>query len=368
MKIAYYITPHGFGHAIRSLEVIRHLLNDKGKRGEDVEIVLVADVPAFLVRQNIPVPMAQRRKRLDVGLIQKDSLRFDLDDTLVALHDLHHNAPRLIEEEANFLREQMMDAVVCDIPFLPFEAAHLAQVPSIGISNFTWDWAYQGYVQYDPRWSEVIHWIRDCYRKCSLFLRLPMNGDCSIFPNLQDVPLVGRKGLIAKQETRRMLGIPHDAKIALISFSALSLSHQAESCLARMKDMRFLVKAPLSMEMPNALNLDSFSHIPYADVVAASDMVVTKPGYGIVADCLANATPMIYTDRGEFPEYPILVRAMEENLVTKYLPSELLYNGEWSEAIRCILNNPGTNRKVPAIGARVCAERIIEFTESHRRN
>lgn len=24
--IAYYITPHGFGHAVRSLEVIRHLL------------------------------------------------------------------------------------------------------------------------------------------------------------------------------------------------------------------------------------------------------------------------------------------------------------------------------------------------------
>ena len=50
--------------------------------------------------------------------------------------------------------------------------------------------------------------------------------------------------------------------------------------------------------------------LEYVDLVGAADVVVTKPGYGIVSDAIAAGTRMIYTDRGDFPEYPILVREM----------------------------------------------------------
>ena len=38
-----------------------------------------------------------------------------------------------------------------------------------------------------------------------------------------------------------------------------------------------------------------------------SDVVVTKPGYGIISECLANDTALLYTDRGHFIEYDVLV-------------------------------------------------------------
>ena len=41
---------------------------------------------------------------------------------------------------------------------------------------------------------------------------------------------------------------------------------------------------------------------------APSDVVMTKPGYGIVSECLANGTALLYTARGRFAEYPVLVR------------------------------------------------------------
>ena len=46
----------------------------------------------------------------------------------------------------------------------------------------------------------------------------------------------------------------------------------------------------------------------YEDLVAAVDVVVTKPGYGIIAECIAAGTPMLYTSRGDFREYDLLVR------------------------------------------------------------
>jgi predicted glycosyltransferase len=50
----------------------------------------------------------------------------------------------------------------------------------------------------------------------------------------------------------------------------------------------------------------------YGDLIAACDVVVTKPGYGIVADVLANRVPTLYVSRPGFREEPILARALED--------------------------------------------------------
>ena len=42
----------------------------------------------------------------------------------------------------------------------------------------------------------------------------------------------------------------------------------------------------------------------YEDLVRAVDVVVTKPGYGIISECIANDTALLYTSRGDFREYP----------------------------------------------------------------
>ena len=49
------------------------------------------------------------------------------------------------------------------------------------------------------------------------------------------------------------------------------------------------------------------SGLRYEDLVAACDVVATKPGYGIIAECVANRTAILYTSRGRFVEYDVLV-------------------------------------------------------------
>ena len=48
----------------------------------------------------------------------------------------------------------------------------------------------------------------------------------------------------------------------------------------------------------------------YEDLVAAVDVVATKPGYGIIAECAAHQTALLYTSRGHFIEYEVLVQEM----------------------------------------------------------
>jgi len=327
-RLAYYITPHGLGHAVRSLEVIRHLLD----LAPGVEIVLVSALPQFIIKQNVPGSLLVRERHLDIGLVQQDSLRFDLEATRTALESLRRRHQAVVDEEIRFFRAEGIQGIVCDVPFLPFLAAARSGIPAVGMGNFTWDWIYQGYAEGDRRWESLVAWIREAYRECPLFLQLPMHGDCSACGTIRPVPLVARQARRTREQTRRILGLAENQKAYLVSFQSLNLEAEAQRRLETMGERIFLYKHPLRLRAGNSLSLDDLD-ISYADAVAAVDGVITKPGYGIVADCLVHGTPVIYTDRGLFPEYEILVRALTEYLTTVYIPSGELYAGRWQEAV-----------------------------------
>ncbi len=354
--IAYYITPHGFGHAVRSLEIVRCLLNLK----PNIEVLLITDIPASLVEENTGRELKMRKTRLDIGLYQYDSIRFDLGKTLSALLDLKSQSGRIIREESAFLKEQRIDAVICDIPFLPFHAAHDCGIPAIGISNFTWDWIYESYEGSDPRWGDIRSWVREYYAMCGLFLQLPMHGDCSACPVIEDSPLVARVSGRNRSEVRRLLGLDPHRKVFLAAFTTLEMNERALRRIEEIRDVTFLYKSPMEFPVSNALSIDG-TGISYVDAVAAADSVITKPGYGIVSDCLAHGTPVIYTDRGPFPEYPILVDGIRENLPSVFLDPGDLYRGNWEEAIGQILSMTRNSPPIDAPGADFCARRIGDF-------
>ena len=245
--IAYYITPHGFGHAVRSLEVIRHLLASEA----ELQITIVSDIPEFLVKQCVGKSLPFRRKRLDVGLVQNDSVRFDLDATQRALELLFQKHEALVEEEISFFREESIQGIVSDIAFLPFYAASRHAIPGIGLSNFTWDWIYQSYARFDPSWEPLIGWIREGYGRCTLLLQLPMHGDCTSCPNIRDVPLVARKARRIPAETLELLGCDARKRHYLISFTELNLNETALRRLEEIDGAVFFFKHPLRFQFAN---------------------------------------------------------------------------------------------------------------------
>ena len=65
--------------------------------------------------------------------------------------------------------------------------------------------------------------------------------------------------------------------------------------------------------------------LTYQDVVAAADVVISKPGYGIVSECIANNTALVYTSRGRFAEYDVFVAEMPRVLRCRFLSQDDLW-------------------------------------------
>ena len=97
--------------------------------------------------------------------------------------------------------------------------------------------------------------------------------------------------------------------------------------------------------------------------MGAADVVVTKPGYGIVTDAIGAGTRLVYTDRGDFPEYPILVEGMKAYLPTAYVTNDEVRAGRLEAALGAVLALPFPPPPDLA-GAARAAEQILALVES----
>ena len=93
----------------------------------------------------------------------------------------------------------------------------------------------------------------------------------------------------------------------------------------------------------------------------AADVVVTKPGYGIISEAIANDAALLYTSRGHFVEYDVLVREMPRYLRAQFIEQEDLLSGNWSAALEKLLRQPPPPEKPALNGAEVAAEEILKL-------
>ncbi len=361
--IAAYISGHGFGHATRMAAVIGAL----AEHAPDLRVSIVSTAPEWLFRLNLSVPFRFRPRALDVGVVQRDSIRLDAPGTLAAYARVLERQDALIEGEAAALQRESVDLVIADIPPAAFPIARRAGIPGVGIGNFSWDWIYAEYVRSQPAYGYLLAAIRENYGQANLFLRLPFHGPCDAFPVVRDIPLVARRSHRSRQEIRSRMGMSETRPVILLSFGGFDLAGLDFDAVGRLDEYLFLTTQAPPRPVRN-VRVVAPDGLRYEDLVAQADVVITKPGYGIVSDCLANRTPVLYTSRGEFAEYARLVEGLERFGVCRFITNEDLLSGNWGGALAALLQQPSRWPELSMNGAHVAAENIAALLPQARLN
>ena len=354
--IVFYVSGHGFGHSVRIQEVMKALHRpDPG-----IRFLVKTAAPRWLYDGNLDFPFDFERLETDTGVVQKDSLHLDREATLRLCADFMSDSRSFIERETALLSETGCDLVVSDIPPLAFEIASAIPVPSIGIGNFSWDWIYEDFARDYPAYGHLADEMRKAYAKATLLLRLPFFGDLSAFNTIRDIPLIARVSHAEPSHTRERLGLPPGKKIILLSFGGFDMVRMDDGGMRALPDCFFISFAPLPSRLSNALTVPRES-FPHEDLVKLSDAVITKPGYGIVSECIANRTPVLYTSRGRFPEYEKLVEGLEKYAVSRFIPQEDFIGGKWKPYLETLLDGSREWVDIDLEGARIAAEHLASF-------
>ena len=342
MSIAFYISGHGFGHASRSIELINALIN----RHPGLRVLVRTQAPQWLFTRSAHPSVTLAPVEADTGVVQIDSLRLDAVETIRRAREFMAFFDQRVDAEVQFLRAHNVDAVVADLPALGIAAADAAGRPAIAYGNFTWDWIYAGY----DGGATVARAIGDAYARATMTLRLPMWGGFETMKNIRDIPFAARHSAKEPDDTRRALGIPLHERVVLTSFGGYGVAGASKPAVAG-----YHVLWPGDVD-EGAMYEKGYR---YEDLVRAVDVVVTKPGYGIISECIANDTALLYTSRGDFREYPVLVAEMPKYLRCEFIEQEDLFSGNWKPALDRLLEQPG--RPKPATnGAQLAAEIVMQ--------
>jgi L-arabinokinase len=355
--IVAYVSCHGFGHSTRVGEVLKAVR----ERDPRVPLAVVSAAPRELYEESGAAPFEFRALECDVGLAQKDALVIDEATTAARCRLFAEGFDERASAEAEWLRRSGARVVLGDIPALAFEAAARAGVPGLGLANFSWDWIYRHMAARQPSLLEAARAAAAAYAKADLLLELPFAGDLSAFPRRERIPLVARRPRLNGQVVRERLGLD-SRPLVLLSFGGLGLPGFDPRRLAALDEFRFVTTGEWGSLPGNAIGLDRSRirtlGLGYEDLVGASDVVVTKPGYGIVSDAIGGGTRIVFTERGDFPEYPILVREMAAYVPSVYVSNDDLLGGRLGSALRKALEAPMP--EPPELGgAAVAAEQLL---------
>jgi L-arabinokinase len=363
-EVVFYISGHGFGHASREVEIINAL----GHARPDLRTVIRSAVSPGLLARTVTVPYELRPGPCDSGIVQSSSVTHDDEETVQSAIEYFGNWTSRVEAEIGDLGGSRPAVLVGDIPPVTFEVAARIGVPSIAISNFTWDWIYETH----PGMTDAAPWllplIRDAYLKASHALELPFSGGFDVFPRRQSLPLVARRPTRARSDTRAHFGLREDRPAVLLSFGGYGLPelnlHEVD-CLDGWTVITTDRITPQGPPVPPGVAYvveSAFvgSGFRYEDLVAAADVILTKPGYGIVAECVATGTAMLYTSRGHFREYDVLVEGLRRFARSRFLPQADLFAGRWRDALDALVRQPPPTERMATNGAEVAARLISD--------
>ncbi len=276
VRIAIICSAHGFGHLTRQLALGEQLL------ALGAQPVYFTAAPESLVRASLPAAEV-RRWVVDVGLVQADGLRADVEATRELLERVCGEAAigRLAAALTGF------DRAVVDCAPAALEACRRAGLPALAVGNFDWAWIYRHYPPLEG-WAERFAAWQAPHPAIALSPGPGMRG----FASEEPWPALGRV-----RPPRRVVS-PGERGV-LVSFGGFGLS-DLDRRLPVIPGVRYILSAPLPrLDRPDCAHV---AGVPYPALVAGADAIFTKPGYGILTEASLAGTPIAWVDRSDWPE------------------------------------------------------------------
>lgn len=362
LQFALYVSNHGFGHASRMSALAEELI----KFGIYCHIRTNRPDHLFI---NLHSMMHQTSFcSLDFGVSHGKNFSIDLPETKSNLLRLMNNRPSLIEAEVIFLREEKIDLIIADIPFLVMEAALYANVPVFAISNFDWVFIYKNLFSSDKEIRPIINCIYGLYQHTDYSFRLPFGSKDSMcaFRKAEKIGLLARKRDVYS-DLRKQFDIATDKQIILCMFGGGGTFEF---------DLKTLCKAFNGIVLSNSSFNDVTNHIgidaeaDFVDLTHGADIILTKPGYSTFAEATQFGKSIIYYERNNYPEESILIDGLAKYPYKIKLNQLDMSTENWKKVLRSLPMYHSTIPPAFSNRNHTVAERIIQiyFDRFHHRD
>jgi UDP:flavonoid glycosyltransferase YjiC (YdhE family) len=338
--IAFFISPHGFGHAARACAVMAALREIE----PTIHFEIFTRVPRWFFDDSLDGSFTYHSLLTDIGLVQETALREHIGKTVESLNRFLPFTPRLIDRLARYVTRLKCEMILCDIAPLGIAVGKAAGLPSVLIENFTWDWIYQAYTRADGRIKDHAAYLGKVFRAADYHIQTePICFRRSA--DLRTSP-VSREPRTSRAQTREKLGIPRRAKAVLITMGGIPGEYEFLHQLEAERGVYFVIpgSGAAARRRGNLVLLPHRSEFFHPDLVAACDAVIGKLGYSTVAEAYHAGVPLAYVARPRFRESKIVARFVHAQMQGLEIPQAAFQNGDWLRRLPDLLALPRIRR------------------------
>jgi len=283
------------------------------------------------------------QQNVDAGCQHSDSLQIDTKKSFRNLK-LFFASARLKEEET-WLTDNKIDLVISDVASLPMKAAGNLKIPTILIGNFTW---YDIYSHFPEAKNEthLIQSLAEEYSHSTLQILPQCHLDNKVIHHKKEVGFIANNGKNMRNDLVSFLGKKAENKFLVFIYLGEHGTRTVNwSNLRNNKDCLFLTRDPIKHPDVHFID-DKFS---YHDLIASSDITLTKGGYSTLATSFANHKPVITCERDDFYEFKAVREYLQKRQIGIIVKSAPFKQGDWQEPIKEALKLTVKN-KVPLNG------------------
>jgi hypothetical protein len=353
-QVAYFISPHGFGHAARASGVMAAVQ----EMDPSIRFDIFTTVPRWFFQESLIEPFVYHSLKTDIGLVQITALREDISRTLQSLDEFLPFDGSQIKNLAKQVHKKKCRLILCDIAPMGIVVAHEAGIPSVLIENFTWDWIYQGYAKHEPRLHHHIDYLKDIFQAANYHIQT--EPICNHTETDLNVAPVSRKCRTPRKEIRNRLSIPDGCRAVMITMGGTPQHYTSLELLAKVPDVYFIIRVGSEPKRlrDNLLLLPFRSNFFHPDLIHACDAVIGKVGYSTMAEVYSAGVPFGYVTRPVFRESAILEAYIRNHMEGMALTESEFEDGVWIEKLEDLLALPRTDRGgsngVEQIAAFIC--------------
>lgn len=299
--LAVAITAHGYGHAAQVAPVVDELW----RRHPALRITLATEVPEAFLRARIRAPFAYVAHAADFGLCMQSAFDIDLRASFERYRALHDRWEAELDRERRFLDTLAPDCLLADVPYLSLAAARRAGVPAIALCSLNWADVFAHYLGREAGAAGYLDTMRAAYGDADLFIRPTPSMPMSWLDNSAEIGVIARTGRRQRDALCAQLGVGVTEPILIAAPGGIR-THLAVERWPGFDDSVWLVPDDWPIAGPRMFRIGTLS-MSFTDALASVDCILGKCGYGTVAECVVNGTPLAYVPRPDWPEEPGLV-------------------------------------------------------------
>lgn len=351
------ISAHGYGHLTQVVPIINNLL----QHIPELLLTLRTDLPEDVLRKRIHGDFNHQLCSDDFGLVMFDAVRVDRQASFNRYAELHANWKQRVEECAQELENSGANLVLADVPYLTLATAKEAGIPAVAICSLNWFDIANNYFPDNRTAQQILETMVAAYQGADIFLQPEPSMPMDWLSNRKAIGPVASPGTRQREVLQEVAGIKNDEQVLLIAMGGMPMHLDIEAW--EPPPNLHLVIPPRWPIKYSRIHYYTDMGLNFQDMLASSDLVFSKSGYGTFVEAASAGLPVLHLRRPDWPETPYLESWLDARVNHKGIDAETFTLNTAIEACKQLLaagKRPGTEVKGVAQASELISDILLK--------